>query len=70
MKVDPCFSCPLPDCDDTSSQCNLRKCAVIVSRKRKNKEHHLISDYERQGDNARYLVWEIERAARLSEARA
>lgn len=28
-KIHPCFSCPLPDCDDKSSRCPLRK---ILSR--------------------------------------
>lgn len=31
----PCLSCPLPDCDDSSSKCPLRKALVEESGRRK-----------------------------------
>lgn len=31
-EVHPCFSCPLPDCDETSPQCALRQAHNVYCR--------------------------------------
>lgn len=70
MKKEPCFECTLPDCIDTSPHCLLRIMTRRVANKRKKKQHDQITEIERAGENMRYLVWEMERKAQLSEIAA
>ena len=67
MRRDPCFRCPLPDCDERSPHCALRQAANHYSRLldrgiEPNRE-------ERDDYNAWFRMYAAERKARLSEAR-
>lgn len=49
LRLHPCLDCPLPDCDETSSKCNLRRAANTYHNLRRRGEH--ISDEVRQRYN-------------------
>ncbi len=70
MNTDPCFKCTLPDCNSTSSFCLLRIHANRADQKRRRKQFSEITDTERSSSAALFLMWRLERDAKLSEVAA
>lgn len=67
MTDDPCFSCPLPDCDDTDQRCGVRKLYRSYSNKVRHGTKELITDAERDANNRIFDSWHLERLAQASE---
>lgn len=69
MSGHPCLSCALPDCDDASKSCGLRR--AIALRDRKRRLQLPLSAAEREAYNAAWTeLYGISRNARRSEQRA
>lgn len=64
---DPCLSCSLPDCDDGSPRCNVRRLYRNYCAKIKRGEKQLITEEERAAMNRHFELWHLERAAEASE---
>lgn len=69
MMDDPCFKCTLPDCDETSPKCDLRKLYQAADRKSKRKSRPELTPLEHEGRRAFYSIWRLEHEAKISEAR-
>ncbi len=64
---DPCLSCALPDCDEASPKCGLKRANAAYS---KIKRQGRLDDAPRavkDGHNAWYHAYKLEREARRSE---
>ena len=63
----PCLSCRLPDCDDRSARCELRRAARLYDRARRGEE--VMTDEVRHAAVIAFReLWDLEREARQSEA--
>lgn len=67
MKDDPCFSCTLAECDDSSSRCAVRRLSKSYYSKLRHGEKHLISEQERSANNFIFHIWKLDRCAEASE---
>lgn len=67
MTRDPCFTCTLPDCDDTSPRCGLRRLYRSYCRKVRAQQKQLITDDEREANNRIFEMWKLERLALAAE---
>lgn len=67
MRDDPCFSCPLPDCDTASHRCVVRRLAALYQAKTRRGEVHLVTEKERDAANLIFHIWKLERIAEASE---
>jgi hypothetical protein len=67
MKDDPCFRCTLPECDDRSRSCEVRRLHRSYCSKVRNGQHEQITDQERLANNRIFDSWHFERAAEASE---
>lgn len=65
--ADPCLACTLPDCDDRSPACPVRRLRRSLFNKAKRGEQHLITDDERAANNRFHEIWRIDRIAEASE---
>ena len=65
--TDPCMRCTLPDCDEMSVKCEMRRLYRSYTRKINRKEKHLVTAEERLAMNWYFEVWHLERAAEASE---
>lgn len=70
MSTDPCFKCSLPDCNSASPFCLLRIHANRADQKRRRKQFSEITETERSSSAALFLMWRLERDAKLSEVAA
>ncbi len=52
--IHPCFNCPLPECDDRSRECSLRRLIAAQSRFKNNPDKRRLS--LRGKDHARYRI--------------
>lgn len=64
----PCLSCTLPDCDDRSPRCELRRAVALYSRTRKH-GGVVTDDLRAAATTAHYELWQLEARARRSEVR-
>jgi len=69
MTGDPCLRCTLPDCDERSPRCALRRLHQSYEFKRRRGEAHAASDAERQAGNAMFAIWLADAEADASEGR-
>lgn len=67
MRDDPCFRCPLPDCDDASPRCVVRQLSNRYDAKHRRGEPHLITEEEREANNRIFHIWHLERYALSAE---
>lgn len=67
MTGDPCFSCLLPDCDDGSPRCGLRRLHRSYEAKLRRGRVDEATDAERAAAAARYHDWVLERLALAAE---
>lgn len=67
MAYDPCFTCPLADCNEDDPGCNLRRANRVYSNLRRRGLLTDASPEVRDGYNAWFTVWRLERDARRSE---
>lgn len=67
MRNDPCFTCPLPDCDHRHQRCAVRRLHKSYEAKRRAGNAHLATDLEREGHNVLYNIWQMDRKAEASE---
>lgn len=67
LAADPCFSCPLPDCNEDSPRCALKRAHSEYSKARRKGELSTISPTVRDGYNAWFTTWRLERDAKRSE---
>ncbi|MCI5075663.1 hypothetical protein [Oricola sp.] len=67
MKDDPCFTCNLPDCDETSRGCAVRQLNCSYSAKIKAGRHDEIRRSEREAQNEVFSWWHLERMAQAAE---
>lgn len=65
--MDPCFTCPLPDCDDTSPRCALKRAKGEYRRQVEKIGAENVSPELRAANTAAYRVWKLEDLARKSE---
>lgn len=65
--VDPCFSCALPDCDESSPRCALKRAHSDYQKARRKGELPRVSQTVRDGYNAWFTTWRLERDAKRSE---
>lgn len=65
--ADPCLSCTLPDCDDRSPACPVRRLRRSYYNKLEHGQEHLITGEERAASNRFHEIWRYERAAEASE---
>lgn len=68
MTNDPCFNCPLPDCDEESPRCALKRANAAYSQWKKRGQLAEMPPAVRQGHNAWYHAYKLERDARRSES--
>lgn len=67
MSDSPCLRCPLPDCDEASRMCLLRRAANTYSTLQKKGEAGSITEEVRAGYNEHFQIWKLEDLARKSE---
>lgn len=68
LKDDPCFRCPLPDCDDTDKRCVLRQLAnSYYSHKAKTGRRAEVTAEELDANSRIYRSWLDERMAQAAE---
>ena len=67
MRDDPCFRCPLPDCDDRHPRCVVRLIQRRYYNKVRNGRHDEITTEEREANNLIFESWRLERRAEASE---
>lgn len=67
MTEDPCFSCPLADCDENSPRCNVRRLNRSYNAKLRRGDREAITEAERLAMNRNFEFWHLERAAEASE---
>lgn len=67
MTGDPCFSCPLPDCDDGSPRCRLRQLDRSYEAKRRRGRADEATEAERAAHATLFLDWTLERLAQAAE---
>lgn len=66
-RLDPCFSCELPDCDENHPRCRIRELTRRYHAKSKRGTPDLVTEEEREANNRRHAIWRIERKAEASE---
>lgn len=66
--MDPCFTCPLPDCDESDRRCALKRGKAEYKRQMQRFGAESVSPEARAAYNAAYRVWKLEDLARKSEA--
>jgi len=67
MTDDPCLRCALPDCDETSPRCAIRRLARSYSAKIKEGRQDEITPAERLAAKEAFKFWNNERLAQASE---
>ncbi|MHB2265019.1 hypothetical protein [Aliihoeflea sp. PC F10.4] len=67
MNDDPCLQCTLPDCDETSKGCLVRRRSRQYDLKLRNGQHGDITDDERHASTLLFKSWHLERMALASE---
>lgn len=67
MSDDPCLRCTLPDCDETSASCLVRRLTRQYDFKVRNGRHDQITDDERHASTLKFTFWHQERMALASE---
>lgn len=67
MRDDPCFSCPLDDCDDRSPRCVIRRLSNAYDAKVRRGEKHLITEQEREANNSIFHIWKLDRDVQAAE---
>ncbi|GEM_PF-2469165 len=69
IPFDPCLSCRLPDCDESDRRCGLNRANSEYSSLKKRGRPDQIPQTVRDGYNAWFTKWRLERDARRSEQR-
>lgn len=67
MRNDPCFSCPLSECDDTSTRCAMRRLRNSYFAKLRRGQKELVTDQERAANNFMFKIFNLERCAEAAE---
>ncbi len=67
MQQSPCFTCQLPDCDDRSPHCALRRLSNAAKAKRRADGPNAPTDIERAAASEWFRSWRLERHAEASE---
>lgn len=67
MRDDPCFSCPLPECDVKSHRCAMAALRRSYVAKLRRGEKHLITNAERKANCFMFHIWKLARFAEASE---
>lgn len=67
MTDDPCFRCVLPDCDETSPRCLVKRLALQYDHKRRCGRLEEVTPAEREASTAKFTTWHLERMAQASE---
>lgn len=67
MKDDPCFRCPLPDCDETSSRCVVLRLRKSYDNKHKHGRHSEVTEEERTAWASWFKLHSLERFAQAAE---
>lgn len=70
MSNDPCLKCPLPDCDEESPKCALKRAKAEYRRQAEKIGAVNVSPELRAGNSLAYRVWKLEDLARKSEGAA
>ncbi|MBP0439605.1 hypothetical protein [Tianweitania sediminis] len=66
MTGSPCLQCPLPECNEASKRCLLRRGFNAVQNK-KRRDLASVTAEERQAYNEHFYIWTMEKRARVSE---
>lgn len=67
---DPCFTCVLPDCNEDSPRCALRRAKAEYRRQVQKVGAANVTPALRAGNSAAHKVWKLEDLAKRSEAAA
>ena len=67
VREDPCFTCQLSECDDTSPRCAMRRLNNLYLSKLRRGEKDLITAKERAANNFIWKIFNLERCAEAAE---
>lgn len=67
MRDDPCFRCQLPECDDKSPRCIVRKLSNSYYKKHRDGKSDLITADERDANCRIFHIWKLDRMADAAE---
>jgi hypothetical protein len=67
VRDDPCFHCPLPDCDDRDPRCCVRRLAKSYESKRRRGAVDSATPEERTAALQIWRIWAFDRMAEASE---